>query len=71
MSTQLNFDRKDSELLIPPEADTDGSKENEECCTAECCNCECMSIIFALVMFLVCGGGFAALFYFLMSYLFN
>ena len=66
MSTQLNFDREDSELFIPSEADTDSSKKN-----TECCNCECMSILFALVMFLVCGGGFAALFYFLVSYLFN
>ena len=64
MPTQLNFDSEDTELFIPSEADS--SKKN-----TECCNCECMSILFALVMFLVFGGGFAALFYFLMSYLFN
>ena len=66
MSTQLNFDRKQ---LIPPEADTDGSKENEECCN--CDNCECLSILFVIVMFLVCGGGFAALFYSIVITLLN
>ena len=64
MSTQLNFDSEDTELFIPSEADS--SKKN-----TECCNCQCMSILFVSVMFLVCGGGFAALFYSIVITLLN